>query len=82
MNRLPQLKQKQSKKTEHKQRHSVGWTHWHVVTHRMERKLNVLHLYNDLNTRGELFKAHIDDPDGEVEFIDSLNYLNLLLFFI
>lgn len=48
----------------------------------MERKLNVLHLYNDLNTRGELFKAHIDDPDGEVEFIDSLNYLNLLLFFI
>lgn len=49
----------------------------------MERKLkHVLHLYNDLNTTGELFKAHIDDPDGEVVFIDILNYLNLLLFFI
>lgn len=48
----------------------------------MERKLNVLHLYNDLNTTGELFKAQIDDLDGEVVFIDILNYLNLLLFFI
>lgn len=52
------------------------------MTHRMERKLNVLHIYNDLNNTGELFKAHIDDPDCEVEFIDILNYLNLLLFFI